>query len=172
MNASPSALAIAVMNRNTAMTSDFMFAGAFVNAYSSPVMDARISENAMSTYDPVWIHTFRSDVSTLPAASVHVAAWYPQGLRWREGGHTVSTKEARMICQIVAYLVDVVLHDGGPDHSCGTCQETSGYPTNGCHPDANAAKEGIELNPQYYSVSDLSHAKDVIKHSRRDRRWG
>jgi hypothetical protein len=37
----------AFVKRNIAMTSDFMFLGAFVNAYSRPVMDARISENAM-----------------------------------------------------------------------------------------------------------------------------
>jgi hypothetical protein len=36
-----------LVNRNSAMTSDFMFLGALVNAYSRPVMDARISENAM-----------------------------------------------------------------------------------------------------------------------------
>jgi hypothetical protein len=39
----------AEVNRNIAMTSDFMFLGAFVNAYSRPVIDARISENAMRT---------------------------------------------------------------------------------------------------------------------------
>jgi hypothetical protein len=40
----------AFMKRKTDMTSERMFFGAFVNAYSRPVMDARISENAMSTY--------------------------------------------------------------------------------------------------------------------------
>ena len=40
---------MAVVNRNTAMTSDLMFLGALVNAYSRPVMDARISENAIRT---------------------------------------------------------------------------------------------------------------------------
>ena len=40
---------MAVVNRYTAMTSDLMFLGALVNAYSRPVMDARISENAMRT---------------------------------------------------------------------------------------------------------------------------
>ena len=69
------ALATAVVNRKIAMTSERMFFGALVNAYSRPVMDARISENAMSTYEPVCIQTFRSDVSA------HVATWYPQGLR-------------------------------------------------------------------------------------------
>jgi hypothetical protein len=37
----------ALVNRNSAMTSDLMFLGALVNAYSRPVMDARISESAM-----------------------------------------------------------------------------------------------------------------------------
>lgn len=36
-----------LVNRNSAMTSDLMFLGALVNAYSRPVMDARISENAI-----------------------------------------------------------------------------------------------------------------------------
>ena len=40
---------MAVVNRNIAMTSDLMFLGALVNAYSRPVMDAKISEIAMST---------------------------------------------------------------------------------------------------------------------------
>jgi hypothetical protein len=40
---------MAEVNKNTAMTSDLMFLGALVNAYSRPVMDARISEIAMRT---------------------------------------------------------------------------------------------------------------------------
>ncbi len=40
---------IAEVNRNTAMTSDLMFLGALVKAYSRPVMDARISESAIRT---------------------------------------------------------------------------------------------------------------------------
>ncbi len=43
----------AEVKRKSAMTSDFMFLGAFVNAYSKPVIDARISEKAMRTYDPL-----------------------------------------------------------------------------------------------------------------------
>jgi hypothetical protein len=49
LKASPIAEEIAEVNRNTAMTSDFIFLGAFVNAYSRPVIDARISEIAMRT---------------------------------------------------------------------------------------------------------------------------
>jgi len=49
LKASPMAEEMAEVNRNTAMTSDFMFLGAFVNAYSRPVIDARISEMAMRT---------------------------------------------------------------------------------------------------------------------------
>lgn len=41
---------MADMKRNTDMTSDRMFLGALVNAYSSPVMEARISLIAMKTY--------------------------------------------------------------------------------------------------------------------------
>ena len=61
------------------ITSERMFFGAFVYAYSSPVINARISESAMSTYDPVWIHTFRVEVMGRPSASAHVATWYPHG---------------------------------------------------------------------------------------------
>ena len=49
LKASPMAEEMAVVNRNIAMTSDLMFLGALVNAYSRPVMDAKISEIAMST---------------------------------------------------------------------------------------------------------------------------
>jgi len=38
---------MAEVNRNIAMTSDFIFLGALVNAYSRPVMDAKISERAI-----------------------------------------------------------------------------------------------------------------------------
>jgi hypothetical protein len=38
---------MADMKRKTDMTSERMFLGALVNAYSRPVMDARISEMAM-----------------------------------------------------------------------------------------------------------------------------
>ena len=38
------------MNRKTDMTSERMFLGAFVNAYSRPVIEARISLMAMRMY--------------------------------------------------------------------------------------------------------------------------
>ncbi len=41
---------MALMKRKTDMTSERMFFGAFVKAYSRPVMDARISEKAIRTY--------------------------------------------------------------------------------------------------------------------------
>ena len=40
----------AVISRNSAMINDFIDSGALEYAYSSPVMDAKISENAISTY--------------------------------------------------------------------------------------------------------------------------
>lgn len=48
--ASPMAAEAALMKRNTDMTKLRMFVGALVNAYSRPVIDAKISEKAMSTY--------------------------------------------------------------------------------------------------------------------------
>lgn len=48
--ASPIAEAIADVNKNTAITKDLIFFGAFVNAYSSPVIEAKISPNAIKTY--------------------------------------------------------------------------------------------------------------------------
>jgi hypothetical protein len=45
----------AELKRNIAMTNDFKFLGSFINAYSRPVMDTRISENAMRIYDPLRI---------------------------------------------------------------------------------------------------------------------
>ncbi len=41
---------MAFMKRKVAVTSERMFFGAFVNAYSSPVMEAKISEMPMRTY--------------------------------------------------------------------------------------------------------------------------
>lgn len=41
---------MADMKKNTAITSDRMFFGALVNAYSSPVIEAKISLNATKTY--------------------------------------------------------------------------------------------------------------------------
>lgn len=40
----------ALWKKNTLITRDRMFFGAFVKAYSRPVMDAKISEKATSTY--------------------------------------------------------------------------------------------------------------------------
>jgi hypothetical protein len=71
---------MAEVKRNNAMTTDFMFLGAFVNAYSRPVMDARISENAMRIYDPLWIQTLREEVIGFPLASWQVDTNFPQGL--------------------------------------------------------------------------------------------
>jgi len=47
--ASHMALEMAFMKKKTAMTSDRILLGAFVNAYSRPVINANISENAMRT---------------------------------------------------------------------------------------------------------------------------
>lgn len=47
--ASPSAEEIAEVKRKTAMTKERMLTGAFVKAYSKPVIDAKISLNAMRT---------------------------------------------------------------------------------------------------------------------------
>ena len=46
---SPMADEMALVNRNTAITHDLMFTGAFVKAYSRPVMEAKISLNAIRT---------------------------------------------------------------------------------------------------------------------------
>ena len=48
--ASPIAEDKAIVNKKQAITSDRMFLGAFVNAYSRPVIDANISLRAMSMY--------------------------------------------------------------------------------------------------------------------------
>lgn len=50
VNASPRADAMALVNRKIPITSDFIFLGAFVKAYSRPVIDAKISESAINTY--------------------------------------------------------------------------------------------------------------------------
>lgn len=50
VNASPMADATALVNKKIPITSDFMFLGALVKAYSRPVMDAKISESAIKTY--------------------------------------------------------------------------------------------------------------------------
>ena len=59
--ASPIALDSAVINRKTLITRDLMFFGALVKAYSSPVIEAKISDRAMRTYAPVCIQTFRGE---------------------------------------------------------------------------------------------------------------
>jgi hypothetical protein len=46
----------AEVEKKIATTSDFMFLGAFINAFS---MHAKISESAMRIYDPLWIQTLR-----------------------------------------------------------------------------------------------------------------
>ena len=48
----PIALAMAVMNSENDMTNDRIFFGALVKAYSSEVIDAKISEIARRIYDP------------------------------------------------------------------------------------------------------------------------
>lgn len=46
--------AMQFVNKNKAMTIDFMDSGAFLYAYSKPVIEAKISEIAMKTYDGIW----------------------------------------------------------------------------------------------------------------------
>ena len=52
-NASPMAALIADMKSAKAATRERMLRGALEKAYSRDVIDAKISETAMSTYDPV-----------------------------------------------------------------------------------------------------------------------
>ena len=56
------------------MTSERIFFGAFVNAYSRPVMDAKISDVATSTYAPVCDHTLIGEGRLFPSASAHSLA--------------------------------------------------------------------------------------------------
>jgi len=56
------------MNRKKDMTSERMFLGALEKAYSRPVMEAKISEMAMSTYEPVWAQTLMGAGSQLSPA--------------------------------------------------------------------------------------------------------
>ena len=56
------------------MTSERIFFGAFVNAYSRPVMDAKISDVATSTYAPVCDHTLIGEGRLFPSASSHSLA--------------------------------------------------------------------------------------------------
>lgn len=93
--ASPRAEEMADMKRKTAITNERMLIGALVNAYSRPVIDAKISLNAIKMYlklminkpkvrkkkirwgitdEPVWIHTLRGETSAFLSASRQVAA--------------------------------------------------------------------------------------------------
>ena len=56
------------------ITSERMFFGAFVNAYSRPVMYAKISDVATSTYAPVCDHTLIGEGRLFPSASSHSLA--------------------------------------------------------------------------------------------------
>lgn len=59
------ALDKADMNKRTDITRERIFLGAFVKAYSKPVIDANISLNAMSTYlHEIRIVSFYSGCST------------------------------------------------------------------------------------------------------------
>jgi len=46
------------------MTKLLIFFGALVKAYSSPVIEAKISLNAIRTYEPVCIQTLSVEVSS------------------------------------------------------------------------------------------------------------
>jgi hypothetical protein len=85
---------MADVKRNMAITNERMLIGALVNAYSRPVIDAKISLNAIKmyldafdrdqytdgedkigvTHEPVCIHTFRGETRAFLSASLQVAA--------------------------------------------------------------------------------------------------
>ena len=56
----PRAAEMADMKRLNDITRERMFFGALEKAYSRVVMEARISEMAISTYAPVWAQTLMS----------------------------------------------------------------------------------------------------------------
>ena len=74
----PMALEKALVNQYRPVTKERMFLGALVNAYSSDVMFAKISDNAMITYAGVWIQTDRSGGPSSAMQSPSVA-WLPHG---------------------------------------------------------------------------------------------
>lgn len=67
LNASPRAAAMALVNRLQDITSDRMFLGALVNAYSRPVMEAKISLIATKMYLVEWFRASSDiDVTSEP----------------------------------------------------------------------------------------------------------
>lgn len=72
------------------MTSERMFFGALVNAYSSPVMEAKISLNAIKTY--LWIYiSFTADDRVQP-------------LTIRFGSRRPGTRRADSLARLDKYL--------------------------------------------------------------------
>ena len=134
------------------MTNERMFFGALVNAYSSPVMEAKISLNAIKTYlDRSTVSLQRRDLGgallTIRFGSRHSGARrvgsrpslhkYPRNHHTGSSGRTLSMPQSRL--DWVTCLVDVVLDDGCPDHGCSTGSKAPGnllqggeFPTSLC----------------------------------------
>ena len=74
----PIAAEKAFENQYKPVTKDRMFLGALVKAYSSDVIEAKISEKAISTYAGVWIQTIISGGPRSAIQSLSVAL-LPQG---------------------------------------------------------------------------------------------
>jgi hypothetical protein len=77
--ASPIAAATALVNKNIDMTKLRIFLGALVNAYSRPVIDAKISDKAISTY----LYESFSSISLLHCKRVYELTSRPESTHSR-----------------------------------------------------------------------------------------
>jgi len=103
-----------------------------VNAYSNPVIDAKISEKAINTAKLAGVGEGKGGRVTI-SASLHP---------------DIDRRHLRfaVICVVPArvQLVYVVLGDGGPDHGAGTHYEAHRYPLQRREVDLCLTKRGVD----------------------------
>lgn len=123
--------AMAVMKSEKAWTRERIFLGALVNAYSKLVMDAKISEKASKTYDPVCDQTFMSTGE--PYGGCLACFW------WRVCEGCWNAYVVGVFAGVTS-LVNVVLDNCRPDHGEGAEEEAESDALDGCEADAALAE--------------------------------
>lgn len=139
--ARPIALDNAVMKKNTDMMSERIFLGALVNAYSSLVMDAKISEIAV-LFDQERVRGSMRRKSVKDHQTTNRKGKRKQGkdsvqedIRSTRDPNIRMTRQ-RLPSSISTHIrliptrtrpIDIILHDRTPDHRQCPCHESSEY---------------------------------------------
>jgi hypothetical protein len=142
------ALARADVNRKTDITRERMFLGAFVKAYSRPVIEAKISLIAINMYLADVINQSNYLIGLSASRRGYSRSALDPDIERRDVVACCSTITAR------TSLVNIMLKDSSPDHGCCGSEETECNPLDWAKNNFRPAEDGINLRQNYWPENE------------------